>query len=70
MNDWGTWVAQPVKRQTLDFGSGHDLRREIEAHIGLRADRGACMRFFPSLSLCPSPTRELSKNFFDLKIKK
>jgi len=22
----GTWVAQSVKRPTLDFGSGHDLR--------------------------------------------
>ena len=22
---WGTWVAQPVERPTLDFGSGHDL---------------------------------------------
>ena len=22
----GTWVAQSVKRLTLDFGSGHDLR--------------------------------------------
>ena len=21
----GTWVAQPVKRLTLGFGSGHDL---------------------------------------------
>ena len=23
--EWGTWVAQSMKRQTLDFGSGHDL---------------------------------------------
>ena len=23
---WGTWVAQPVKCLTPDFGSGHDLR--------------------------------------------
>ena len=22
----GAWVAQSVKHQTLDFGSGHDLR--------------------------------------------
>ena len=22
---WGAWVAQSVKRGTLDFGSGHDL---------------------------------------------
>ena len=26
-NVWrGTWMAQSVKLQTLDFGSGHDLR--------------------------------------------
>jgi len=26
MISWSTWVAQLVKRPTLDFGSGHDLR--------------------------------------------
>ena len=24
-SSWGSWVAQSVKRQTLDFGSAHDL---------------------------------------------
>ena len=50
-NDWGTWVAQSVKRPT----SGHDLAvREFEPHVGLCADRsepGACFRFCVSLSL-------------------
>ena len=23
--EWGTWVAQSVKRLTLDFSKGHDL---------------------------------------------
>ena len=35
----GAWVAQSVKRPTLDFGSGHDLTvREKEPHVGLCAD--------------------------------
>ena len=38
-NSRGTWVAQPVERPTLDFGSGHDLTvREIEPRIRLCAD--------------------------------
>ena len=37
---WGSWVAQSVKRQTLDFGSGHDLMvYEIEPHIRLCTER-------------------------------
>ena len=24
--NWGTWVVQPVKYPTIDFGLGHDLR--------------------------------------------
>ena len=33
------WVAQSVKRPTLDFGSGHDLTvREIQPRVGLCAD--------------------------------
>ena len=33
------WVAQSVKRPTLDLGSGHDLTvPEIESHVGLCAD--------------------------------
>ena len=32
-------MAQSVKRLTLDFGSGHDLRLcELEPHIGLCAE--------------------------------
>ena len=31
----GAWVAPSVKRPTLDFGAGHDLRVcEFEPHIG------------------------------------
>ena len=45
----GAWVAQLVKRLTLDFGSGHDLAVcEFEPRVGLRADSsepGACFRF-------------------------
>ena len=36
---WGTWVAQLVKRQTLDFGSGHDLVvHEVEPRVRLCTD--------------------------------
>ena len=39
MRTRGTWVAQSVKHQTLDFGSGHDLMvHEMEPHLGLCAD--------------------------------
>ena len=39
-------MAQPVKRPTLDFGSGHELMvLGMEPHFGL------CI----SLSLCPCP---------------
>ena len=39
VGSWGTLVAQPVKRPTLDFSSGHDLMVcEIKPHIGLCAD--------------------------------
>ena len=35
----GSWVAQPVKRLPLDFGSGRNLKiREFEPHVGLCAD--------------------------------
>ena len=34
----GAWVAQSVKRLTLDFGSGHDLTlHEFEPRVGLYA---------------------------------
>ena len=31
MGEWGTWVAQSVKRPTLDLNSGLDLRVMIQA---------------------------------------
>ena len=32
----GAWVAQLVKRPTVDLGSGHDLTvDEFEPHVGL-----------------------------------
>ena len=35
----GAWVAQSVKRLTLDFGSSHDLTvREFKPHVGLCTD--------------------------------
>ena len=38
----GAWVAQSVKRLTLGFGSGHDLRvRGFEPHMEFHAQRGA-----------------------------
>ena len=44
-------MAQSVKRLTLDFGSGHDLKvHEIEPSV--RVPR---LEFSLSLSLCPSP---------------
>ena len=39
MDCWGAWVAQLVKRQTLDLGSGHDLTvHGMESHLRLCAD--------------------------------
>ena len=36
----GAWVAQSVKRRTLDSSSGHDLTvGEFEPLLGLGADR-------------------------------
>ena len=40
-NDIGiiSWVAQLVKHQTLDFGSGHDLTvHEFKSHVRLCVD--------------------------------
>ena len=35
----GTWMAQSVKRPTLSFGSGHDLKvHEFKPHIRLYAE--------------------------------
>ena len=51
---WGSWVAQLVKHQSLDFGSGHDLTYggELEPDMELCAEHGVCLRF--SASPCPS----------------
>ena len=36
---WGNWMAQSVKRLTLDLSSGHDLVvHEFKPHVGLWAD--------------------------------
>jgi len=43
----GTRVAQLVKRPTLDFSSGHDLRHQIEPCVRLRAEQGAFLRSLP-----------------------
>ena len=50
----GAWVAELVKRLTLDFSSGHDLGiHEIEPLIGLHADstEAAWDSLSPALSL-------------------
>ena len=58
----GAWVAQSVKRPTLDFSSGHDLTvRGIEPNVGLCVDsvEPAWDSLCPSFS--PPPLRSLSK---------
>ena len=38
-NYWSAWMAQSVKRPTLDFSSGHDLMvHEFKPHIMLFTD--------------------------------
>ena len=60
LSDRGTWVAQSVKRLTLDFQSGHDLGVcEFEPHIGLHAD--SAEPAWDSLSLPLSLSPFLSK---------
>ena len=50
----GAWVAQSVKHQTLDLGSGHDHGGEIEPRIRLYTGYGDCQRF----SLFPLPQKK------------
>ena len=53
----GIWVAQSLKHQTLDLGSGHDLTvHEFKLRIGLCADgvEPVWDSLSLSLSLCPS----------------
>ena len=52
----GTWVAQSVKHQTLEFGSRHDLAvHGIKPHIRLQANsvEPASDHLSPSLSTPP-----------------
>ena len=52
----GAWVAQSVKRLSLDFGSGYDLTAyEFKSYIGLCADsvEPAWGSLSPSLSAPP-----------------
>ena len=54
--DSGVWMAQAVKRPTLDVGSGHDLTiHELEPHVRLWADSAepAWDSLSPSLSAPP-----------------
>ena len=60
-------MAQSVKRQTLDLGSGHDLMvHGIELCTGLHANSAEpawdSFSSFPSLSLPRSHTRALSQS--------
>ena len=63
---WGAWVARPVKRPTLGYGSGHHLTvREFEPRVRLCAD-GPEPAWDPlSLPLSAPPLLP-----FSLKIKK
>ena len=56
-------MAEPVKRPTLGFSSGHDLKvHEFELHIGLCADSAepAWDSLAPSVSTPPMLTHTLS----------
>ena len=53
---WGSWVAQSVKHQTLDFGSGHDLEVcDFKPRIGLCTDSEEPPWDSVSLSLSAPP---------------
>ena len=72
---WGTWVAQSVKRPTLDFGSGNDLTIcEFEPHMGLQADSAESawdsLSLFLSLSLSLPLPCSLSQNKLIKTLKK
>ena len=75
---WGTWMAQSVKRLTLDFNSGHDLMvYEINPHIRLCADimepawDSLSLLFSlgssPSLSLKKKPKNKVEKKMIVLQ---
>ena len=74
-NAQGTWVAQLVKCQTLDFSSGHDLMVcEIESQVwlctGSVKPAWDSLSLSLSLSLCPSPACALSLSLKINKLKK
>ena len=70
----GAWVAQSVKCLTLDFSSVMISRFiEFEPHVGLRAENAktAWDSLSPSLCLCPTPVRVVSRSLrINLKKKK
>ena len=50
----GAWVVQSVERQTLDFGSGHDLMRcGIETQGGASHSAGSLLEDSLPLPLLP-----------------
>ena len=54
------WGARPVKRQTLDFGSGHDLTVVSSSPASGSVLTPAGDSLSLPLSLRPSPTHSLS----------
>ena len=57
----GVWVAQLVKRPTLDLRSRHDLMvGEFKPCVGLCDDSAERAWDSASPSLCPSPAHSLS----------
>ena len=64
----GTWVAQSVKRLTLDLGSGHGLTvPEFESCIGLCTDSMKPARDSLSLLLFLSVPHQLSLSLYQKK---
>ena len=56
----GACVAQSVKRPTLDFSSGHDLRVvRLSPTLGSTMRVGGCFRFYLPLPLSLPPLKKL-----------
>ena len=51
----GSWVVRSLKRPTLDFGSGHDLRVMTCKSVSGSVLSVKSAKVSLSLSLCPSP---------------
>ena len=63
----GAWMAQSVERQTLNFGSGHDLTvHGIEPSVGLQID--SAEPAWDSLSSLSAPPPLSPSLFLSLKI--